>query len=180
MSDERIKALEVAQVQLQKDLSHLAVKQTEIFNQQIQLDKTMSSILAKLDAKLDEENQLTLTIRHLDDSVKALGLKLEGMPIEHNRAIILATDRIWDSMRKQDIKLQDFKDKAHVEHDKMEERVKKELFGTAKTYVIGIVTVLGICGVLIGVMYFNMKEDINTNSIHIGDHHVKHNGNGIM
>lgn len=172
--EERIKALEITQVQFQKDLSQLVTKQTEIFNQQIMLDKTMSAVLAKLDARFDDEVQLEHTLRNLDDSVNTLALKLEGMPLEHNRSIVLATDKIWSSIRKQESKLQDFKDKAHIAHENIKTDVKTDIVGSAKNYTTVIATVLGICGILIGAMYFNLKEQVKSNSEHISKHHTIH------
>lgn len=168
--EERVKALEIGQVQIQKDFSLLMSKQTEMFKQQIASDRTMASVLAKFEAKMEEETQLTLTIRNLDDSVKGLGLRLEGMPMEHNRVVTIATDRLWDSLRKQEAKLQSFKEKVHDDQIKTEVRIKKELVGTAKNYLAGISTVLVICGLLIGTMYFNMKDNVDRNTNHLTKH----------
>lgn len=177
MSDARIIALEVAQTQTQKDLSSLATKQTEMFNQQIQLDKTMSSILIKLDSRFDYEEQLEKTIRHLDDTVNILNLKFERSPIEHNRVITNATDKLWDSIRNQETKFQSFKEKANLEHINIAKNVKLEI-KTESANKIKIFSVLFlIIASLVSAFYYDMRSDIKTNTNHIDDHHLKHSKN---
>lgn len=178
MSEERIIALEVSHDQLQKDITGLVAKQTEMYKQQIHLDKTMSSILVKLEARFDEEANLDKTLRNLDDSVKVLGLKLEGMPVEHNRTVMLATDRIWDSLRKQDSKLQDFKHDAHKEHNDIRTNIKEEMLNSVKTYGSGIVLVLGVCGLLVASIYYDIQRHVELNSKNISQHHANHHIRG--
>jgi len=176
MSEERIKALEIAQVQFQKDLSSLVVKQTEIFNQQIQLDKTIVSVLAKLDARLEEEIQFTQTLRNLDNSVKSLSLKFERSPLEHNRVVTSATEKLWESLREHELRFQDFKMESHDVHTNLSKTIKTELIGTAKNHIKVLYSCIVLVSLMVSAFYIDMKKDINENSEHLSIHHEQHNG----
>jgi len=171
--DERLKEIEIAQVQLQKDFSILVSKQTETFNSQIQLDKTMSSVLAKLDARFDEVIQLEKTIRHFDDTIKDLSLKFERSPIEHSRLVAHETDKIWDNIRKQDSKFNDFKDRSHEAHTNLAVRIKAEIMTTAKNHINLLYACILIGSVMVGAFYIDIKDDIKTNHTLISDHDNK-------
>ena len=183
MTDEeeiRIRTLENSQGQLQKDFSIMVNKQTEIFNQQIQLDKSMTSILAKSDARFDDLIQLEKTIRHFDDSIKELSLKFERSPIEHNRVVTSATEKLWEALREQELRFQDFKMESHNVHTNLAETVKKDLMSTAKNHINLLYACVLVIFVMVGAFYVDIKSDIKDNKDHIDDHHVEHNTKGIL
>ena len=178
--EERIIALEMYQVQLQKDFSILVNKQTEMFNQQIQLDKTMTSVLVKSDARFDELIQLEKTIRHFDDSIKELTIKFERSPVEHNRVVTSATEKLWEALREQELRFQDFKMESHNTHTNLAATIKKELMTTAKNHISLLYACVVLGALMVGAFYVDIKSDIKDNTDHIDDHHVQHNTRTVL
>lgn len=138
-------------------------------------ETVVTKLLVKFEAHFIEEAKYDKTLRNLDETLKMLQLDLARQPHVRDKEIQVATDRLWDSIRKQEGKLADFKDCAKEEHVVIERRVKDDLRKEASRHVKGTWALFGLLFLIMGVVYYDIREDIKSNAAHINVHHSIHN-----
>lgn len=107
MSEARIAALEVGHAQLRKDLSDVAVSQRELYKQQASLDKTMNSLLIKLESLFEEDKDKDKTLHDIKKTVDHISIKIASGPMERHKEVQSIVDPLFDNLRQQDKKFTD-------------------------------------------------------------------------
>ena len=136
MSEERLSNLEADHSELVKDVRAL--------------QQSVTKLVVSLEAHANDERNLELTLRNLDNSVNELRLQFVASPIERNREVMEVTEPIWNTVRKIDDKITECKDKV-----KLELRKEYKTLGTVIFLAFGVLTGMG------SYIFLDMKQAMN-------------------
>lgn len=151
--EERIKAIEHRQDNLEKSISMLIAQQSN-------LDKSVTTLVAEMHSHFNENGHIEKTIEDIHNSIISLTVSMASSPMERHRETQKMIDPIWDTIRKHD--------KAFHECG---EKLKQDMRKEAKSHITLLWFTLSVAVILGGYIYKTEKEefekDIRSNSIDI-------------
>lgn len=100
--ESRVLQLENDLSRIRSDMSELTVTHKEVYKQQIALDKTVNTLLVKLNDHFDQSVTYDKTIRNIDNTVNTIGIKLAAAPMERHNEIKEMIDPIIEHIDEHD------------------------------------------------------------------------------
>ena len=158
--ENRLNQLEVSHSDISKSLQEITVSVER-------LSGIVALTNSKVESHIRDEKNYEQTIRNIDENVTALRVDLAKTPAETKNIIENKLAPLWESVRKHDGELQEFKVLATKEHSDVGEKVERKIQKQASVLVV-------VCWALIAIIYQEVREDLKTQAALINKIHPQH------
>lgn len=157
MSEQRLKSLEEKQDSTKIILDSLVKSQAKI-------ELAFNTLASDLKANHEDAKQHEQTLRNLDESLKALTLQLERSKLDGYKEINTAMHPVYNMLRKVESDISLGKTDQEKRHNITATKVERRVQYQATAVVV-------ICWTLLGVIYKNIKDDVDANKKFIVEQH---------